>query len=99
MYFKLIKLSIFATYRQLILLDMNISFTKKQEIYINKQVETGDYQNNSEVIRDALRLHEIYREKVITDLRNEIEKGWSSESSDRSIADIIAAKKAAYAKK
>ena len=51
---------------------MNISFTKKQEIYINKQVETGDYQNNSEVIRDALRLHEIYREKVITDLRNEI---------------------------
>jgi antitoxin ParD1/3/4 len=99
MYFKLIKLYIFATYRQLILLDMNISFTKKQEIYINKQVETGDYQNNSEVIRDALRLHEIYREKVITDLRNEIEKGWSSESSDRSIADIIAAKKAAYAKK
>jgi hypothetical protein len=50
-------------------------------------------------LRDALRLHEIYREKVITDLRNEIEKGWSSESSDRSIADIIAAKKAAYAKK
>jgi antitoxin ParD1/3/4 len=99
MYFKLIKLSIFATYRHLILLDMNISFTKKQEIYINKQVETGDYQNNSEVIRDALRLHEIYREKVITDLRNEIEKGWSSESSDRSIADIIAAEKAAYAKK
>ena len=78
---------------------MNISFTKKQEIYINKQVETGDYQNNSEVIRDALRLHEIYREKVITDLRNEIEKGWSSENSDRSITDIIAAKKAAYVKK
>lgn len=51
------------------------------------------------MIRDALRLHEIYREKVIADLRNEIEKGWSSESSDRSIADIIAAKKAAYAKK
>ena len=51
---------------------MNISFTKKQENYINKQVETGDYQNNSEVIRDALRLHEIYREKVINDLRNEI---------------------------
>jgi antitoxin ParD1/3/4 len=99
MYIKLIKLSIFAIYRQLIFLVMNISFTKKQEIYINKQVETGDYQNNSEVIRDALRLHEIYREKVIADLRNEIEKGWSSESSDRSIADIIAAKKAAYAKK
>ncbi len=53
---------------------MNISFTRKQENYINMQVETGDYQNNSEVIRDALRFHVIYREKVINDLRNEIEK-------------------------
>jgi antitoxin ParD1/3/4 len=78
---------------------MNVSFTKKQENYINKLVETGDYQNNSEVIRDALRLHEIYREKVINDLRNEIEKGWSSESSKRSIKDIIEAKKAKYANK
>ncbi len=78
---------------------MNISFTKKQENYINMQVETGDYQNNSEVIRDALRLHAIYREKVINDLRNEIEKGWSSESSNRSIKDIVDAKKAKYASK
>jgi len=78
---------------------MNISFTKKQENYINKQVETGDYQNNSEVIRDALRLHEIYRERVINDLRNEIEKGWASENSNRSIKDIIEAKKAKYANK
>jgi antitoxin ParD1/3/4 len=78
---------------------MNVSFTKKQENYINKQVETGDYQNNSEVIRDALRLHEIYREKVINDLRNEIEKGWSSECSNRSVNDIIEAKKAKYANK
>jgi len=44
---------------------MNISFTKKQEKYIAEQVESGDYQNNSEIIRDALRLHSIYREKVI----------------------------------
>ena len=48
---------------------MNISFTKKQEKYIAEQVESGDYQNNSEVIRDALRLHSIYREKVIQDLK------------------------------
>ena len=78
---------------------MNVSFTKKQENYIIKQVETGDYQNNSEVIRDALRLHEIYREKVINDLRNEIEKGWSSENSNRYVNDIIEAKKAKYANK
>lgn len=72
---------------------MNISFTKKQEEYITKQVESGEYQNNSEVIRDALRLHSIYRDKVIKDLRSEIEKGWSSNTSARSIKDIIASKK------
>ena len=78
---------------------MNISFTKKQEEYINKQVSTGDYQNNSEVIRDALRLHSVYREKVLDDLRHEIEKGWAGESSNRSIKDIIALKKLIHAEK
>ena len=53
---------------------MNISFTKKQEEYIAQQVATGEYQNNSEVIRDALRLHKIYREKVIDDLSPEQER-------------------------
>lgn len=38
---------------------MIVSFTKKQEEYINEQVASGEYQNNSEVIRDALRLHGI----------------------------------------
>ena len=72
---------------------MNISFTKKQEEYISTQVETGEYQNNSEVIRDALRLHSIYRDKVIKDLRAEIEKGWTGETSKRSVTDIINAKR------
>ena len=68
---------------------MNISFTKQQEEYISTQVKSGEYQNNSEVIRDALRLHSIYRDKVINDLRAEIEKGWSGATSNRSITDII----------
>lgn len=72
---------------------MNISFTKKQEEYIAKQVASGEYQNNSEVIRDALRLHEIYREKVIADLRAEIEKGLNSGISKRLVKDIIDAKR------
>ncbi|WP_036382413.1 type II toxin-antitoxin system ParD family antitoxin [Muricauda sp. MAR_2010_75] len=72
---------------------MNISFTKKQEEYIAKQVATGEYQNNSEVIRDALRLHKIYRDKVIDDLRKEIEKGWNGPDSTRTMEDIIASKK------
>lgn len=71
---------------------MNISFTKKQEDYISSQVETGEYQNNSEVIRDAIRLHSIYRDKVIKDLRMEIEKGWEGKPSKRTISDIIRSK-------
>ncbi|MBW8242061.1 type II toxin-antitoxin system ParD family antitoxin [Muricauda oceani] len=72
---------------------MNISFTKKQEEYITEQVASGEYQNNSEVIRDALRLHKIYRNKVIDDLRTEIEKGWNSPDSARTVQDIIESKK------
>jgi len=72
---------------------MNISFTKKQEEYISKQVASGEYQNNSEVIRDALRLHAIYREKVIQDLRKEIELGWDGPESRQTMDQIIEAKK------
>ena len=35
---------------------MNISFTDKQEKYIANQVKSGDFQNASEVVRDALTL-------------------------------------------
>ncbi|SFN63208.1 antitoxin ParD1/3/4 [Paenimyroides ummariense] len=72
---------------------MNISFTKKQQDYIAEQVTSGDFQNASEVVRDALRLHEIYRVRVLNELKNEIDKGWSGTSSSRNIKDIIQAKK------
>lgn len=72
---------------------MNISFTKKQEEYISNQVASGDYQNNSEVIRDALRLHSVYRKKVLNDLKLEIEKGWFGNTSKRTVADILKTKK------
>ncbi|NEN23272.1 type II toxin-antitoxin system ParD family antitoxin [Cryomorpha ignava] len=72
---------------------MNISFTKKQVEYITSQVESGDYQNNSEVIREALRLHQIYRDKLIADLQTEIEKGLNSGNSQRSVKDIIESKR------
>ena len=72
---------------------MNVSLTEKQEKYIASLVESGDYQNASEAVRDALRLHQRYREKVIDDLRNEIEKGWDGPTSSRSVKDIINAKK------
>ncbi len=72
---------------------MNVSFTNKQEDYISNQVESGDFQNASEVVRDALRLHQFYREKIISELRDEIQKGWDGPVSKRSVQDIIDAQK------
>ncbi|MCH2217293.1 MAG: type II toxin-antitoxin system ParD family antitoxin [Flavobacteriales bacterium] len=71
---------------------MNVSLTNKQEQYIASQIESGDFQNASELVRDALRLHQLYRKKVIDELRIEIEKGWDSELSTRSVSDIIVSK-------
>lgn len=71
---------------------MNVSLTKKQEEYIANQINSGDFQNASELVRDALRLHEIYRHKVISDLKAEIEKGWSGVTSKRTVKDIIKSK-------
>ena len=71
---------------------MNVSFTEKQERYISSQLESGDYQNASEVVRDALRLHEVYRHRVIEELRAEIAKGWEGEASTRNAKDIVKAK-------
>lgn len=71
---------------------MNISFTEKQKEYIASQVKDGDYQNASEVVRDALRLHEIYRHRVIEELRAKIAKGWDAPVSSRNVQDIVKAK-------
>lgn len=72
---------------------MNVSLTKKQEAYIADQIESGDFQNASELVRDALRLHEVYRHRIINDLKAEIEKGWSGATSTRNIKDIINSKR------
>jgi antitoxin ParD1/3/4 len=71
---------------------MNVSLTEKQREYIKGQVVEGNYQNASEVVRDALRLHQVYRQQVIDALRLEIDKGWDGPSSKRSVQDIIKAK-------
>ena len=68
---------------------MNVSFTEKQEKYIASQIKSGDFQNASEVVRDALRLHEVYRHRVIEDLRAEIAKGWEGETSSRKVQDLV----------
>ena len=77
---------------------MNVSLTDKQEKYIAAQIESGDYQNASELVRDALRLHQIYRDKVIQDLREAVAKAIDGPRSNRSVLDIVEAKKKQYQK-
>jgi antitoxin ParD1/3/4 len=77
---------------------MNISFTEKQQQYIATQVSGGDYQNASEVVRDALRLHEVYRHRVIEELRAEIAKGWDGATSSLSVQDLVKQKQRAVQK-
>jgi len=75
---------------------MNVSFTERQEKYIKDQIASGHFQNASEVVRDALRLHETLREKMLDDLRKEIQKGWDSGISEKSARQILNEKKAEF---
>ena len=52
-------------------------------------MKSGDYLNNSELVREAIRLHQIYRERLIIDLKREIEKGLESGYSNNTINDIV----------
>ena len=72
---------------------MKPRLTKKQEEYISNQVACGEDQNNSEVIRDNLRLDDIYRVKGLKDLRKEIELGWNGPDSSMTMDQIIESKK------
>jgi len=69
---------------------MNVSLTDKQEDYIKRQIASGDYQNASELVRDALRAHEqSHRARLMDELRMEIMKGEQSGLSARGIQDIL----------
>ncbi|MBO6537570.1 MAG: type II toxin-antitoxin system ParD family antitoxin [Balneolaceae bacterium] len=75
---------------------MNVSLTKKQEEYITKQIDTGDFQNASELVRDAIRLHQFYRERVLKELKLEIEKGWEGPISSKTVQEIVKERKQAH---
>lgn len=70
---------------------MNVSFTDQQEEYIVSLVESGDYKNASEAIREAIQFHKKYH-TMFEELRAEIEKGFVGPPSKRNVKDIIAAK-------
>ncbi len=74
---------------------MNVSLTEKQRKYIDDKVKSGDYMNASEVIREALRVHELNEQKL-ENLRNEIQKGIDSGVSPYTMKDILEEKRKKY---
>jgi len=52
---------------------MDFIVTEKQAQYIAVQLESGGYTNASEVIRDALRIHKVYKAKLLEDIKDEVE--------------------------
>lgn len=72
---------------------MNVSLGKYLDAYIETQVATGPFNNASEVVRDALRLHEQYQLKLKA-LRADVAKGLdqidAGELSKPTPDDIIA---------
>ncbi len=71
---------------------MNVSLTEKQRKYIDDKVKSGDYMNASEVVREALRVHELNQQKL-DNLRAEIQKGIDSGVSKRTVKEILEAKR------
>ncbi|MBL4761045.1 MAG: type II toxin-antitoxin system ParD family antitoxin [Mariprofundaceae bacterium] len=61
---------------------MNYSLSKKLENYVADQVDSGSFNNASEVVRDALRLHEEYQLKLEI-LRQDVQTGVSSVRAGR----------------
>ncbi|MCX7365612.1 MAG: type II toxin-antitoxin system ParD family antitoxin [Alphaproteobacteria bacterium] len=60
---------------------MNVSLTPKLEGYVKAKVKTGDYNNASEVIREAVRLlqeRDVGRKAELAALRRAIREGENS---------------------
>ena len=63
-----------------------------EETYISEMLASGEFKNEAEVIREALKFRALYREKQLRELRKEIELGWDGPDSSRSMDQIIESK-------
>ncbi len=80
---------------------MNVSLGKTWEEYVERRVKSGEFNNASEVVRDALRRQQEQLLKLEV-LRREVDKGLSSLKAGRTVSitasDVIARAKARRAK-
>ncbi|MCD6526723.1 MAG: type II toxin-antitoxin system ParD family antitoxin [Desulfuromonas sp.] len=66
-----------------------ITVTAQQDAWIKSQIESGEYGNDSEYLRELIRLDQAYKSKIAL-LRSALVAGEESGVSQRSMADILA---------
>ena len=71
------------------MLRKTITVTERQESWIKSQIDSGDYGNDSEYLRDLIRNDQINKEKLAL-LRHALIEGEESGISKRSMTDILA---------
>ena len=65
-----------------------ITVTKQQDSWIKSQVESGQYGNDSEYLRELIRHDQEYKNKIEL-LRSALIAGEKSGISERSMTDIL----------
>ena len=65
-----------------------ITVTEQQESWIKSQIDSGKYGNDSEYIRELIRLDQEHKNKIAM-LRSALIEGEKSGITDRSMADIL----------
>ncbi len=65
-----------------------ITVTKQQDSWIKSQVDSGQYGNDSEYLRELIRLDQEYKHKIEL-LRSALIEGEKSGLSERSMPDIL----------
>lgn len=70
------------------MLRKTITVTEQQNAWIKSQIESGQYGNDSEYLRELVRLDQAYKTKVLA-LRTALIEGENSGISQRTMADIL----------
>ncbi|MCF6285917.1 MAG: type II toxin-antitoxin system ParD family antitoxin [Candidatus Hydrogenedentes bacterium] len=81
------------------MLTQNVNLTETQAEFIRKCVDSGDYNNASELVREALRLLQAQKDEQqakLQQLRAELQKGYDAREEGRFITLDTKAKRATY---
>jgi len=67
---------------------MNISIPNPMKDWVQTQIESGQYANASDYLRDLIRRDQMQKDKLRA-LQQTITEGWESGVSERSMAEVL----------